>query len=284
MISIIVPCFNQEVILGNYSDNMVQLINALDRSAEFVFVDDGSSDNTIGQLQKISQSVNAKFTIVRLQGNYGQHNATMAGLSNAQGDILVTIDLDKLLAGTLKQLLRVIQNNAGLPEVTYGINTHKNQSLFRSMVGQVFALSFRILFPRVKYVSSTRIITLPLATRILSDPHNFVIIDAIINAKAKSFGTFSYEAADLNAPSVYKLSKLIKLAQGLYIIYRPMLLLLLFIALAIIAGMLINSGYILAAAFVAVLLILFAAAFIFTWQGITSRYKEKYKVAELICN
>jgi glycosyltransferase involved in cell wall biosynthesis len=83
------------------------VLDGLGRSAEIVVVDDGSRDASFARLVE-AQAEEPRLRIVRLRRNYGQTAAMAAGIAEARGDLLVTMDGDrqndprdipKLLAG-----------------------------------------------------------------------------------------------------------------------------------------------------------------------------------------
>lgn len=88
-ISVVIPVMNEE-------DNIKPLFdavkNALDgRDFEAVVVDDGSTDRTVEVMQ---EQADERFRIVVLKKNYGQSNAMSAGIAQAEGDYIVTMDGD----------------------------------------------------------------------------------------------------------------------------------------------------------------------------------------------
>lgn len=88
-ISVVIPVMNEE-------DNIKPLFdavkNALDgRDFEAVVVDDGSTDRTV---EVMREQADERFRIVVLKKNYGQSNAMSAGIAQAEGDYIVTMDGD----------------------------------------------------------------------------------------------------------------------------------------------------------------------------------------------
>lgn len=107
-LSIIVPCYNE---VDNVSKLHAELLAVVDgivnhgrnqiteeiHSAEIIFVDDGSRDETLFKLQECFDGEHTSgiiFKFLKHQNNLGLGAAMRTGFSNAQGDILVTVDSD----------------------------------------------------------------------------------------------------------------------------------------------------------------------------------------------
>lgn len=95
MISIVVPVFCN-------ADSLPQLIVDLEKehsrnleySFEYVFVEDGSTDNSLGVLLDIKKSYGNKVRIVKLSRNFGQLAALNAGYAHSSGSLIITISAD----------------------------------------------------------------------------------------------------------------------------------------------------------------------------------------------
>jgi glycosyltransferase involved in cell wall biosynthesis len=93
LLSIVLPCYNEEQNVGIVYKELKKQINEKKYSYEFVFVNDGSKDKS---WQKISELV-AKDAHVRglnFSRNFGHHAALEAGLKAARGDVIVMMDTD----------------------------------------------------------------------------------------------------------------------------------------------------------------------------------------------
>jgi len=93
-ISIIVPFYNEE-------GNVRPLVEAIESSLkdyhlswELILVDDGSTDNTLKVMHECEALFGAYVTVLELQRNYGQTAAMQAGIDEARGSLLVTLDGD----------------------------------------------------------------------------------------------------------------------------------------------------------------------------------------------
>lgn len=89
-LSVVIPVHNEE---GNLAALYSELKETLQqyKSYEIIFVDDGSRDNSLKVLKNIKDK---NIKIVKLLSNYGQSTALAAGIEQASGDIVVTMDSD----------------------------------------------------------------------------------------------------------------------------------------------------------------------------------------------
>ncbi|MEP6922746.1 MAG: glycosyltransferase family 2 protein [bacterium] len=92
-ISVFLPVYNEEPNLRPLHSKLDQALAQLGRSAEVVFVDDGSSDGSLEVLREIA-SVDPRVRVVALKRNYGQTAAMAAGIDAARGNVLIPMDAD----------------------------------------------------------------------------------------------------------------------------------------------------------------------------------------------
>ena len=93
-VSVIVPLYNEEDNVFPLSTEIEQALSDFNYPWEVIFVDDGSSDATRERLTEISETLGNHVSVVELQRNFGQTAAMQAGIDQARGDILVTLDGD----------------------------------------------------------------------------------------------------------------------------------------------------------------------------------------------
>src|ERR1051325_3528163 len=92
-VSIFLPVYNEEPNLRPLHAKLGEALKSLGRSAEIVYVDDGSSDGSLRILREISQ-LDPRVRVVALRRNYGQTAAMAAGIDAAKGDVLIPMDAD----------------------------------------------------------------------------------------------------------------------------------------------------------------------------------------------
>jgi dolichol-phosphate mannosyltransferase len=96
LLSIVVPCFNEQEVFAETYKRLTDTLNLLDKDKydyEIIFVNDGSKDTT---LQMINEKVSLDSHIkgINFSRNFGHQIAITAGLDNCKGDAAVVIDAD----------------------------------------------------------------------------------------------------------------------------------------------------------------------------------------------
>lgn len=88
--SIVIPCYNEKGNLSLLHKEITDVMNNMD-SYEVIYVNDGSSDNTLGELNKLKDK---NTIIIDLNRNYGQATALDAGFKHARGEYIISMDAD----------------------------------------------------------------------------------------------------------------------------------------------------------------------------------------------
>ncbi|HEU4710631.1 MAG TPA: glycosyltransferase family 2 protein [Pyrinomonadaceae bacterium] len=92
-ISIFLPVYNEEPNLLPLHAKLDDALKSLNRSAEIVYVDDGSTDGSLKILREIAE-LDPRVRVVALRRNYGQTAAMAAGIDAATGEVLIPMDAD----------------------------------------------------------------------------------------------------------------------------------------------------------------------------------------------
>lgn len=92
-LSIIVPAYNEEETLELFIDEFTKQTVGLPLKRTFFFINDGSSDNTLGKLKALAQRYdNVKY--ISFSKNFGKEAALLAGLKYSDGDYVTVMDAD----------------------------------------------------------------------------------------------------------------------------------------------------------------------------------------------
>jgi undecaprenyl-phosphate 4-deoxy-4-formamido-L-arabinose transferase len=92
-ISIVLPLYNEAAHVAELYRRTVETLDAAPLDFELICIDDGSTDGTFAELERI-HAADGRIRAVRLKRNFGQHAAMHAGLVRARGEVLVTMDGD----------------------------------------------------------------------------------------------------------------------------------------------------------------------------------------------
>src|SRR5712664_3221917 len=92
-ISVFLPVYNEEPNLLPLHEKLDEALTTLGRSAEIIYVDDGSTDGSLKVLRHLAQ-LDARVRVVALKRNYGQTAAMAAGIDAARGKVLIPMDAD----------------------------------------------------------------------------------------------------------------------------------------------------------------------------------------------
>ncbi|AUC91469.1 TPA: glycosyltransferase family 2 protein [Streptococcus suis] len=93
MISVIVPCFNEEEAIPYFYDAMEKVRKEMGEQFEYIFVNDGSKDRTLKVLRQLSGQDRA-VRYLSFSRNFGKEAALYAGLQAAQGGLVTVMDVD----------------------------------------------------------------------------------------------------------------------------------------------------------------------------------------------
>lgn len=174
-ISIIIPCYNEELVIAETYNRTNKVMNSFVHNGyEIIFINDGSKDSTLGILKNIA-NIDKTVKILNFSRNFGHQPAVTAGISACSGDVAIIIDADlqdppELFPAMVKKHL---DENAN---VVYGQReSRKGETFFKKFTSSAF---YRI----INYLSDT---PLPVDTGDfrLIDRH---VIDAFKNLPEKN--------------------------------------------------------------------------------------------------
>jgi undecaprenyl-phosphate 4-deoxy-4-formamido-L-arabinose transferase len=93
-ITVVIPVYNEEASLAALYERLYPALDALQRSYEIIFVNDGSRDRSAAMLREQFERRPDVTRVVLFAANFGQHRAILAGFAYARGRYLITLDAD----------------------------------------------------------------------------------------------------------------------------------------------------------------------------------------------
>ena len=138
IISVIVPCFNEQEVLPIFYKEITKV--AADMAGydfEFIFVDDGSKDETLNECKKLAES-DDRVKYISFSRNFGKEAAMYAGLEKSTGDMVVIMDVDlQDPPALLPQMVYAIETE-GYDSVATRRVTRKGEPVIRSFFARMF--------------------------------------------------------------------------------------------------------------------------------------------------
>ena len=148
--SVVVPCYKSSHTIRDVVEQTAAKLEELGRVPyEFVLVDDCSPDGgeTLGVLRALADEY-ACVRVIELAQNSGQHNAVMAALNYAEGDVIISMDDD--LQTHPSQLPKLFEAFEEGYDIVYGYYPEKHHGAFRNFGSWVNSTSVRILIGKPK--------------------------------------------------------------------------------------------------------------------------------------
>ena len=134
-LSIVIPVYDEAESLGPLFAELRPTLTRLDRPAEIVAVDDGSTDGSFERLRTLAHG-DPRIRIVRLARNYGQTAALAAGIEHARAPVIVSLDADlQNDPADIPRLLAVL--DGGVDVVNGWRNPRRDPWLTRRLPSQI---------------------------------------------------------------------------------------------------------------------------------------------------
>ncbi|HEY7253478.1 MAG TPA: glycosyltransferase [Methylomirabilota bacterium] len=134
-LSIVIPLYKDRDSLEPIFERCGAVLDEIEGGGELVLVDDGGFDDTTPRAAELAADYRHPTTIVRLSRNFGQHPAVFAGLANARGDRVVTLDSD--LQYPPEEIPKLLAAMSPEYPVVSGYRELRRDPLFRRMITSV---------------------------------------------------------------------------------------------------------------------------------------------------
>jgi glycosyltransferase involved in cell wall biosynthesis len=135
-ISVIIPVYNEGKNISSLYEKLVSVLGRIGREYEVIFVDDGSSDDTLTHLRSISQK-DAQVRVLVLSRNFGQTAALSAGIDFSRGRIIIPMDGD--LQNDPEDIAPLLQKFEEGYDVVSGWRKNRKDALFSRRLPSVIA-------------------------------------------------------------------------------------------------------------------------------------------------
>jgi len=207
-ISVVVPVFNEAAALPAFHASLVECLKNIPYKYEVIYCDDGSSDDTSRLIQSWHSS-NANIKLVSFSRNFGKEYALTAGIAQAHGAAIITIDGDgQHPVELIPQFIKQWEDGS---QVVIGIRGNHVAPLFNRLASKLFYTLFNHFtsqrlepnstdFRLIDRVVQQAFLELPETNRItrgLIDWLGFQRTFITFNAKERAGGTATYSRRSL---------------------------------------------------------------------------------------
>ena len=153
MLSVVVPCYNEELRLPRTVQRIEQYLDARKAPYELILVDDGSADGTM-RVMEAAAANHAAVHIEVLPHNRGKGRALAVGVEAAKGDEILVTDADlSTPIEELEKLQAALSNGAGVAiasRALRGSRVEISQPIYRVLMGKAFNLIVQaVLLPGI---------------------------------------------------------------------------------------------------------------------------------------
>jgi glycosyltransferase involved in cell wall biosynthesis len=213
-ISIVAPCFNEELVLAEFLRRVQLVCAALGAPYEIVLVDDGSKDATWPIICHNAR-LDSRILGVKLRRNHGHQLALSAGIAAARGELLLLIDSDLQDPPEALPEMLDLMSQAGA-EVVYGQRLRRRgESLFKKLSASLFYRMLNWLseheIPRD--TGDFRLITRSVADFLCQMPERHRFVRGMVAWIGGTQVAFQYERDERHAgSSKYPLRRMLSLA------------------------------------------------------------------------
>jgi len=219
LISVVVPVYNSTATL----DELVQLIHqSIDRNAydlEVILVDDHGNLDTWMKLEEIKRYYSGTVHIIRLAKNFGQNNATLCGIDQSKGELVITIDDDlQFDPKYIPELIKKVEEDSA--DVVYGTFPKSKGFSLRNIGRNLLFFTLKKFEKNANLGSSFRLIKRHIVERINFHNQDHLFINQIISWYTSDISYATVQKSDRkNGKSGYSLFKLIRIGLKLIFYY-----------------------------------------------------------------
>lgn len=219
-ISFIIPVYNGSNTITELYERIAAVCQqVLSVSFETIWVDDYSKDNSWDMLTALQQQYPNTISIIRLSKNFGQHSATLCGMTQAKGNVAITIDDDlQMHPEDIPKLYDAYKTQKC--DLVYAIANEEKQQIIRKIARNIFSKIQRWEGKNRGRGSSFRLLSRPLYHKLIDNLHGFVFIDEIClwhTRRIEYVNIAHYPSKRANSQSRYRLASLLNLSMNLII-------------------------------------------------------------------
>lgn len=133
--SVVIPILNEEATIPELWNQLSQVLAKLRGTKEVIFINDGSTDNSLALLIDLHQRF-PEIKIINFSRNFGHQSALTAGLDHAEGQVVILMDGD--LQDSPEAILSFVEKWQEGYDVVYAIRTKRKENFVKAFSFKTF--------------------------------------------------------------------------------------------------------------------------------------------------
>lgn len=215
-LSLVVPCYNEADNVKLFYQKVEDTFQNETFDYEYIFINDGSKDQTYANLKKLSQEYpEANINVINFSRNFGKESAMYAGMKESVGEYTVIIDADlQQDPAYVLRMMQILDEDENLDSVAAFQEKRREGKILRTFKSTFYHLINKV--SQVEFVdgaSDFRLLSRPMVNAILEMPENNRFSKGIFSWVGFHTYYMAYDVQDrLNGQSSWSFWKLFKYA------------------------------------------------------------------------
>jgi len=221
LISVVIPVFRSERTLPELHQQLSQALRSISDRYEIIFVEDCGGDGSWDVIERLSTE-DEHVRGIQLSRNFGQHAATICGISMAAGEWILTLDDDlEHRPEFIPEMYRKAGEGYAL---VYGVYPERSHKGWRNVTSAVGRKMFNIAIPNLNYAySSFRLIERNTAKALVEFDSPFPFVDGYLAWVTNRYATVQVpHGTRIHGTSNYNLRKLVTHTINIFVTFSDL--------------------------------------------------------------
>jgi glycosyltransferase involved in cell wall biosynthesis len=209
-LSVVIPVYRSEATLRTLVQRLLAVLSAYPAPYEIILVNDSSPDRSWAIVTALVRA-DGRIHGIDLMRNFGQHNALLCGILNAQYDAIVTLDAD--LQHPPEEIPKLLAKLAEGFDVVYGVPAAEMHNIFRRLGSRIvrYIVGHALGIRHAAQISALRAFRTQLRAPMATYRSPFVFIDVLLTWSTTKIGAVTVQhdsrAAGKSSYSLFRLAE-----------------------------------------------------------------------------
>jgi undecaprenyl-phosphate 4-deoxy-4-formamido-L-arabinose transferase len=186
-LSVVVPVYRSQQTLPDLHRRIVATLEPIEPAFEILLVEDCGGDDSWETIESLA-ALDSRVRGIKLSRNFGQHAATICGISKARGDWILTLDDD--LEQPPEQIPALIAKAREGYAVVYGIYETRTHHWWRNLTSELARRLFALAIPSLNHeYTSFRLVARGIASKLVDFDSPFPFVDGYLSWLTNNYAT-----------------------------------------------------------------------------------------------